>query len=155
MTPIEFAAWISIRAKGRIVLYPQYPALNYHLDFGNPGFKIGLEIDGKNFHSYERDFNRDKALYEAGWKIYRITGSEMVKSDFVNLNDIRQAYDMPERDADEYLEDWLMNTGDGVIEAIKFVHFESSIDQEFSSEPIFSDFSNYCYKTLQKHTYHE
>ncbi|MEP6949565.1 MAG: hypothetical protein ABI863_09845 [Ginsengibacter sp.] len=37
-TPIEMYAWEFIRISG-VILYPQYPALNYMLDFWEPLFK--------------------------------------------------------------------------------------------------------------------
>lgn len=148
-TPIEFEAWLAIRRKGRIILYPQYPALNYHVDFGNPGLKIGLEIDGKQFHDTKRDIKRDTELKMAGWTIYRITGSEMVKADFKDLNDCRND-DMDEDDTLCHLRQWLFETGDGIIQAIKEVHFE---DWSKIKDPpyVLMEYYNYCQLTLEEH----
>lgn len=122
LTPIEFAAWITIRAKGRLSLYPQYPVAKYYLDFGNPYLKIGLELDGKAYHDPTRDKERDINLAVMGWKIFRITGKEMMNIQFPDLCDLyhdRYTYD---NDFDK-MRNWLMNSGDGIIEAIKYRYF--------------------------------
>lgn len=127
-TPVEQDAWISIRRKGQIVLYPQYPVLNYHVDFGNPFFKIALEIDGKDYHKdKQKDHLRDQELKANGWTVFRVTGSEMWRNDYKDFNDIDR-----EEWRDEYyreISDWIMKTGDGVIEAIRQFYFLKSIDR--------------------------
>jgi hypothetical protein len=42
--------------------------------------KIGIECDGKEFHSRDRDFRRDTAIIQAGCAdvIYRLAGKEIV-----------------------------------------------------------------------------
>jgi very-short-patch-repair endonuclease len=115
-TPIEREAWNAIRSS-RIILYPQYPVLNYFLDFGNPYLKIGLEMDGKEFHNAEKDFIRDTKLLNEGWKIFRVTGSEAVRP-------VREIYDH----TDEYEVRMtkcmnIHNTVEGIINAIYYVYF--------------------------------
>jgi hypothetical protein len=150
-SPIESLAWDAIRCKGYVVLYPQYPALNYHLDFANPGYKIALELDGKNFHKRDRDFIRDLELKQNGWTVYRITGAEM------NAKDYKDWYDVEGLDQDEqihHIKDWILNTGDGVIEAIKQVHFDkislyNSDDEDY--DPVWAAFYHACKQTLNNH----
>lgn len=121
-TPIEKDAWESIRIKGRLVLYPQYPVLNYHVDFGNPRFKIALEIDGKQFHNIEKDKARDKVLKEHGWTVIRISGSEMVNLKFKDdLACSQEGLGLTE--SLSHVKHWLLKTGDGVIESIKRIYF--------------------------------
>ena len=80
-TPIENALWYDIRMAGA-VLYPQYPVLNYFVDFGNPVAKVAIECDGAAFHQdTERDATRQRAIEAAGWTVYRITGRDC-KTDF-------------------------------------------------------------------------
>lgn len=148
-SPIESLAWSCIRTKGRMVLYPQYPVLNYHLDFGNPGFKIGLELDGKEFHDSDKDIERDEILKKEGWIIFRITGREMNNLDFIDPTEIYEEH------RDEYKivkdnQDWLVNTGDGVIEAIKQVFFNADIDKHYETY-IGERFISDCYRTLDYH----
>lgn len=145
-TPIEESAWFSIRCKGRLPLYPQYPALNFIIDFANPLLKIGLELDGKNYHDKEKDTKRDQLLKEAGWTIYRITGSEMIKSHSIDWNEWAQ---MSLDDFENGVYDWLMHTGDGVIEAIKVVHFGGSVYAP--NESMRDYFERMCHKSLSKH----
>jgi hypothetical protein len=47
-SPPEFALWWSIRCYGGMPLYPQYPILNYFVDFGDPWQRIGIEADGRS-----------------------------------------------------------------------------------------------------------
>jgi hypothetical protein len=114
------------------VLYPQYPVLGYFIDYANPLLKIGLELDGKQYHNADRDSKRDYELRVVGWQIYRVTGSEM------NNNSYKDFYDFEDNDLyDEYnncdeawseIKNWITNSGDGVIEAIKRVHFNRGVD---------------------------
>lgn len=120
-TPIESDAWNVIRCRG-MALYPQYPALNYHIDFANPLYKLGLEIDGKQYHDKAKDEKRDAKLKEAGWIIYRITGSEMANTRFKSLSECQEEY----LDADETYDEirkWIIHTGDGVITALFYTYF--------------------------------
>lgn len=144
-SPIEMDAWVSLRGKCT-PMYPQYPVLKYFVDFGNPHFKIAIELDGKDYHDPEKDRKRDKELFEAGWKIFRIPGSQMVRQ-FKAVDDFedwewRENFD----EVMDEMRQWLLNTGDGVIEAISRVYFTkgplSRIDHEIYA---------LCQRTLQNH----
>lgn len=75
MTPIESALWCDIR-QSDTVLYPQYPVLNFFVDFANPVAKVAVECDGRHYHiDKEKDAARDARLTELGWTVYRIPGS--------------------------------------------------------------------------------
>lgn len=144
-SPIEMDAWISLRGKC-VPMYPQYPVLRYYVDFGNPYFKIAIELDGKDYHNPERDHLRDIEMNKAGWKVFRIPGSEMVKphKDTTDFEDWewRENHDQV---MDE-IQNWILETGDGVIEAISRVYFNknplSSIDKEIHA---------LCRATLRNH----
>lgn len=120
LNPIEMQAWCVIRSIGRVVLYPQFPVGKYVLDFGNPCNRIGLEIDGKQFHNGVRDQKRDEELAKLGWVIYRITGKEMY---FVDT----EFYDLDEQDQmdpeNPIVKHHILNTGEGVIKSILYLHF--------------------------------
>ncbi|KAA5544850.1 DUF559 domain-containing protein [Adhaeribacter rhizoryzae] len=142
-SPIEFNAWISIRAI-RIALYPQFPLFNYFIDFANPYLRIGLELDGKDYHDEEKDKIRDELLYKFGWKIFRVKGKETntefkdiyeIETDFSDFQDEEQRY--------ESLSNWLLNSCDGVINALRIVYFE----KEHRDETIWS----LAIQTLQSH----
>lgn len=122
-SPIEAYAWTSIRSH-YMALYPQFPVFNYFVDFANPYLRIGLEMDGKNFHDPVKDKLRDELFYRHGWRIFRIKGYE-TKTKFVSL-DIIEERESEEDDREEIHPDivhWIMNTADGVIYAIKQVYF--------------------------------
>src|ERR1043165_817359 len=74
-TPIEEIAWQTIRSLGT-PLYPQVPVDRFFLDFANPYYKIGLELDGAAFHDFDSDARRDNLLMQQGWRIFRIPGAE-------------------------------------------------------------------------------
>ena len=79
MTPIEAWLWSDIRACDA-VLYPQYPVLGFFVDFANPKAKVVVECDGAAYHQDKaRDAARDKMLSNAGWTVYRISGSDCRK----------------------------------------------------------------------------
>lgn len=79
LTPIEEAMWADIRTTD-LVLYPQYPAHGFFLDFANPKAKVCIECDGEAFHKdAARDARRDQRLCDAGWTIYRIKGRDCVR----------------------------------------------------------------------------
>lgn len=149
-TPIEQSAWQSIRGIGRVVLYPQYPALNYHLDFGNPGFKIGLEIDGKNFHTNkERDLKRDTELKKHGWTIYRVSGAEMMRTDIKDWQYISDYGVECEDEKVECLRDWILHTGEGVITAIRVQYFETY--RYNYDDYLEATYVSLCKETLMEH----
>jgi len=156
-SPIETDTWNSIRCQDSIVLYPQFPLFNYFIDFANPYLKIGLELDGKNYHDPIKDKKRDELLYEYGWKIYRIKGSET----YTKFNDI---FDVQENEivGDERkkeLKNWILNTSDGVVFALKVLYFISENEKEdyrkielFDYEPDETiDIVEYCELSLKKH----
>lgn len=76
MTPIERWMWEELR-NSRMVMYPQYPAFGFFLDFANPKAKVAIECDGAAFHTdWQKDRARDNILGEDGWTVYRFTGRQ-------------------------------------------------------------------------------
>ncbi len=125
-TPIEYDAWVSIRGYGA-PLYPQFPVANCFIDFASPYHKIGLELDGKDFHEFQRDYERDLRLLEHGWKIFRIPGREArlsAKSPAEFEEWQKKTYEFLEETAK-----WLQSS-DGVIKALQDIYFKptASID---------------------------
>lgn len=143
-TPIEQLAWNSIRCKRGVILYPQYPVLNYFVDFGNPAKKVALELDGKAFHNTEKDRVRDKELRASGWKVYRITGREMYRNDYMDFFDCSNGQ-LDEDETFSEIENWITTTGDGVIEAIANFHFRDG--EEYETEYLHS----LCAASLKAH----
>jgi very-short-patch-repair endonuclease len=118
-SPIEERAWHTIRALGT-PLYPQVPAGSAFIDFANPYYQIGLELDGADYHDFEKDRARDTLLSQRGWRIFRITGSETWTPHSIP-NDWEDApLDRDERHAVHH---WLTATSDGIITALDRVYF--------------------------------
>jgi hypothetical protein len=138
-SPIEIRAWGDIR--GRCTpMYPQFPLFNYFIDFANPYLKVGIELDGKQWHDAEKDRERDEFLVSVGWHIYRITGSEANKT--VDLPHYPDEYDYDEEKREAIYEDYFMNSCEGITRAIDIIYFEGH-------NPLKS--LDVCYRTLDKH----
>jgi hypothetical protein len=108
MTPIESLIWGDIRSGG-LVMYPQYPVCGFFVDFGNPVIKVAIECDGKPYHDFAKDAARDRVLSQHGWKVYRITGSDCVKSG-------RDGYD------DDGYERYELSPGESLVAKIRKNH---------------------------------
>lgn len=102
-SPAEEMAQQVIRGAG-LDMWPQYPVGRYFVDFGDPYKKIALEVDGRNYHDVERDRKRDSELFELGWTVYRVSGSEAYRSAEEN-------------------DEWRANTVEGVVSAVNVVHY--------------------------------
>ena len=81
LSPMEKLVWADIRFYG-LRFYPQYPAGKYYIDFADPVEKIGIEVDGQQFHQNpKKDSARQEELERMGWKIVRIGGWEVYGDD--------------------------------------------------------------------------
>lgn len=138
-SPIESRAWIDIRGIGT-PLYPQFPLFNYFVDFANPYLKVGVELDGRDWHDAEKDRKRDEFLASVGWHIYRITGSEAHK--IVEMPDSGEAYKYDDEEIGALREEFYMNTSEGVIAAIDQVYFNG----DYPEVPL-----DLCIRTLDAH----
>jgi very-short-patch-repair endonuclease len=85
-SPIEDNVWADIRFLC-LPLYPQYPVGKFFLDFGDPRRKIGIEVDGAQWHKDKRkDRDRQWQIERLGWKVFRIPGFNtfQTKEDFLD-----------------------------------------------------------------------
>jgi len=118
-TPIERIAWHAIRCVG-LPLYPQVPVARFFLDFANPYYKIGVELDGKAFHDPVKDTQRDLLLLQHGWRIFRIAGSECMLPDA--RPDDWEDPALPEQELAR-LHTWFLHTCEGVLTALDHFYF--------------------------------
>lgn len=126
LTPIEMRVWEAIRYVGRVIMYPQYPVLNYFVDFGNPYYKIAIEADGKDYHiDKDRDNRRDQELLNEGWKVFRISGAKINYMPEPLLREI-----IFEEGYDEYQEQWYKSTLEGFITAFRTIYFDQTRDED-------------------------
>lgn len=153
MNEIEQIAWSTMRVKGNMPLYPQFPALQYYLDFANPILKIAVEIDGLEFHERDKDRDRDLELKKQGWRIFRIPGQQMVKTTlYENWGDLTyfdHKYDSLPDFTLEWIKHWIMGTGDGVLEAIKVIYFKGDVR---APDNYIEWFRQLCKDSLSYHT---
>ncbi len=145
-SPAESAAWSALRSSMHIApLYPQVPVFNWFIDFGNPRRRVGLEVDGKEWHNPEKDRERDVQLWGQEWRIFRVAASEFLSNAATDLweqyehrcewllSDGRDPEDENDAEILEIAETYMMNTGDGVIEAIAARYFRSKLCWPFDS----------------------
>lgn len=119
-TPIESNAWGDIRGIG-VPLYPQCPVAGVFIDFADPHLKIGLELDGKDFHDVERDRTRDERLWTFGWRIFRVSGAESFRMKPGPLDE--SFHDEEESERRYLLNEWARTTIEGVIWALGFAYY--------------------------------
>lgn len=118
MSPIEFETWKVIKSIG-LRFKPEFPVSKYFIDFANTEHKIGIECDGAMYHTDKsKDIIRDIELYKLGWKIFRITGRECNKIPELSLSEILYNEQRHNEEISDLLEDFFMNSVDGVVEAI-------------------------------------
>lgn len=78
LSPAERIFWNDLRSVGLVRFYPQFPVKNFYLDFADPIRKIGIEIDGKEWHKdYEKDRLRQEEIEREGWIVYRLPASRL------------------------------------------------------------------------------
>ena len=101
-SPIEHQFWECAHSVIPDLIY-QYPVGHYRLDFAIPQKKIGIELDGHEYHKTKEqrthDAKRDRDLRELGWSLLRFTGTEIyqnVKQCVEQIQMILQQYDREE-----------------------------------------------------------
>lgn len=84
-SPAEVAFWqvASVQIPGLVRQF-HVKGTRYHLDFALPEEKIGIEVDGHQWHSSRKqrqhDSQRDRILTGLGWRILRFTASEILRN---------------------------------------------------------------------------
>ena len=87
-SPIERRFWDAYISTGLwraelAGLVSQHPVLGgrYRLDFALPQHRVGIELDGYEYHSSRNAFTRDRArqraIEVAGWRVIRFSGAEI------------------------------------------------------------------------------
>lgn len=139
LSPIEFSAWCSIRSH-YMALYPQFPVFNSFIDFANPYLRIGVEMDGKEFHDPIKDKTRDEKMWKYGWRIFRIPGKECYVK-FKHRDEIEEDFNENHQDQEQRfseLEQWMTETSDGFFFSLKMVYFKKAVDHELYDTAIYA-----------------
>jgi very-short-patch-repair endonuclease len=145
----EQSLWGSIR-RNLMVMYPEFPVLGWFVDFGNPFLRIAIEADSKKFHNREKDVERDRKLLQINWKTFRVSYCENVETPFEELGE--RILDGHEDEASREMKHWLLDTSDGVVDAICFFYFMSE-EQQSERTKRFPEYRPLAVETLQKHRY--
>lgn len=78
-SPVESIFWNDIRCRW-IKLYPEYPVLNYFIDFADPINKIWIEIDWEEWHRDKiKDKKRQDEIEKEWWEIHRFSWSDIYR----------------------------------------------------------------------------
>lgn len=120
-TPIEYNVWHDIRCLC-LPMYPEFPVENYFIDFADPVKKIGVEVDGKDWHkNIIKDRKRQNELENLGWKIFRIPGVLTFSDRDSFFEDYKFGYD---KEADYKKEKEFRNLcSEGILQGIKDEHY--------------------------------
>ena len=84
-SPAELAFWqVASSILPGLVRQYHVTGTRYHLDFALPEDKIGIEVDGHQWHSSrqqrQHDSQRDRILTGLGWRTLRFTASEILRN---------------------------------------------------------------------------
>ena len=125
-TPIEDLAWQDIRGAG-IPLLPQVPVGRRFVDFGDPYYRIAVEMDGAAYHQdADKDIARDHELLALGWRVFHLPGYTTPVRGWSPFED-------PDRLPMEIFRDeaftaqlwtWLRDTSTGFFFGLKAFYFE-------------------------------
>lgn len=79
LTPIESLLFHAMREEG-MSPRAQFGIGPYRADFAFPDRRLVVECDGRAWHDAARDMRRDVRLREMGWEVFRISGSDVVRT---------------------------------------------------------------------------
>ena len=125
-TRIEEDVWADIRYL-HLPMVPEFPVLNYFIDFADPIKKIGIEVDSKKWHvDPQKDAIRQKEIEQEGWTIYRIQGWQTFKG-HEDYSDVKQKNCECEYEQDENIcksclntdRDFFENCSEGILRRIR------------------------------------
>lgn len=146
-TDAEKLTWHSIRAR-RVVLYPQFPAFQWLIDFANPYLRVGLEIDGSQ-HKPDKDRERDEQLAGIGWRIFRVPASQV----FASIPDFSEICEsgLEGEERETAIKRWMLQSDDGVVHALERIVFSSIEPASEEEDPEQDMIQELAYRTLDVH----
>jgi very-short-patch-repair endonuclease len=119
-SPIERLLWSDIRGN-MLGLYPEYPVSRFYVDFYNPAIRVGIEADGKQWHSKERDTARDNEIFQvAGAALIRVTGAECHRGADTPYYRLHEGL-ITKENYDHFLEEWYLKSSAGVVKAMSVI----------------------------------
>jgi|SRR6476620_9086059 len=156
-SPIEFAMWCDIRRIG-LPFYPQFPVLNYFLDFADPVKKIAIECDGKQWHQdIEKDKARDKRIEALGWQIFRVPGHMcyVTQEAFLEkegedtslsfhrwFDDRHKCYSTNDHHTDHLFERWALRSSEGLMLKLREEYYWLPKEKKGYESPFTADYFN-------------
>lgn len=124
-TPIEYYAWQDIRSGG-LPLYPQFPIGGVFIDFADPRFKIGVELDGAKFHDPHTDRVRDDRLWSLGWRTFRVKGRNSLPS---GTEPFELRSELPSAEYHSALVEWGLRWSEGFFWALRVYYYSEHQDE--------------------------
>lgn len=138
LTPLEFKVYCDLRYFA-LAMYPQFPVLNYFIDFADPYRKVGIEVDSKEFHKdKKKDLKRHLELEKDGWTIYHISSYNCYafEDEFLALGDGRnEDEDESQLDFEVRRDKILINCSSGIICCIKRAYYPERSNMEVAYTP--------------------
>ena len=132
-SPNAGKAWSIIRSM-QIGLYPQYPALNYFLDFADPYRRIAVFVEERIPSSVMYVDYQDKALALYGWKVFRIPNevsnsyeSDLLPIHLVNIDDVNAKSEEQLIERKKWNQELSKKTIDGFFRWLKDNYFKNEI----------------------------
>lgn len=98
-SPIEEIMLLSMNTRSLLIgeFKQQFRVGPYRLDFGFKRVKLGVEVDGKAYHTAPADVKRDQKrgeyLATLGWTLVRFTGSQVRREPISCAMHVEQAYE--------------------------------------------------------------
>jgi very-short-patch-repair endonuclease len=120
----EKGLWYSIRSHST-PFYPEFPVLNYFVDFANPYHKIILEADSAKYHDPEKDRERDKLLHAHGWTTFRVC-YQATQENAGEEGDFWEKLGENDSDWESGLRHFFLFSSDGLLSAIDYVYYKKS-----------------------------
>lgn len=149
LSPIEINVYNDMKYLG-FCMYPQFPVLNYFVDFADPNTMVGIEVDSKAFHTdHEKDKKRHQELEKEGWTIYHITGSQTYKDVdlFLKMHNREYAFwELGFENEEDYLskkDELYTTTSIGMLVCIKRHHYPEKHNFEGFYAPEYPEMFTY------------
>lgn len=147
-TPIEYDAWQDIR-RWSLPFFPQYPVGPYFVDVADPIKKIGLELDGKQYHDEQKDRKRDAWMWRNGWRIFRVPGYQCRKAPWQPfVDDWRDQLREDPYGTRNKLYEWALNYGEGLVFSLSVYYYGNRYHGRF-----YSEFRDIAKASLDAHRY--
>ena len=121
LSPIEMILYDELYTSN-LPFFPQFPVLNYMVDFCDPVKKIIIECDGLAYHNLKKDLIRDSRLIKAGYKVFRLSAKTIMNDNSAIEDEIDEAENCLHENHPDLVflyEEYFEKTCVGFVESLK------------------------------------